>query len=30
MERLRPRLRWDEDMRDDLRKIGVNNWKQKA
>ena len=26
----RPRLRWDDDMRDNLRKMGVNNWKQKA
>ena len=26
----RPRLRWDDDMRGDLRKMGVNNFKQKA
>ena len=22
-----PRLRWNNDARDDLRKMGVNNWK---
>jgi len=26
----RPRLTWDDDVRDDLRKMGANNWKQKA
>ena len=26
----RPRLGWDNDVRDNLRKMGVNNWKQKA
>jgi len=26
----RTRLRWDDDVRDDLRKMGVNNRKQKA
>ena len=26
----RPRLRWDDDVRDDLRKMEVNNWKQEA
>jgi hypothetical protein len=27
----RPRLRWEDDARnDDLRKMGVKNWKQRA
>jgi hypothetical protein len=26
----RPRLRWEDDERNDLRKMGVENWKQRA
>jgi hypothetical protein len=26
----RPRVRWEDDMRDDLRKMGVTNWKQRT
>jgi hypothetical protein len=26
----RPRLRWENDVRNDLRKIGVKNWKQRV
>jgi hypothetical protein len=26
----RPRLRWEDDARNDLRKTGVKNWKQRA
>jgi hypothetical protein len=26
----RPRLRWEDDARNDLRKMGVKNWKQRA
>jgi hypothetical protein len=26
----RPRLRWEDDARNDPRKMGVKNWKQKA
>ena len=26
----RPRVRWEEDVRNDLRKMGVNNWKPTA
>jgi hypothetical protein len=25
----RPRVRWEDDVRNDLRKTGVNNWKQR-
>jgi hypothetical protein len=26
----RPRLRWEDDVRNDLKKIGVKNWKQRV
>jgi hypothetical protein len=26
----RPRLRWEDDARNDLRKMGVKTWKQRA
>ena len=26
----RPRLRWVDDVRNDLRKLGMKNWKQRA
>jgi hypothetical protein len=26
----RPRLRWEDDVRNDLRKMAVKNWKQRA
>jgi hypothetical protein len=26
----RPRVRWEDDVRNDLRKTGVTNWKQRT
>ena len=26
----RPRLRWEDDAKNDLKKMGVNNWKQRV
>ena len=26
----RPRVRWEHDVRNDLRKMGVSNWKQRT
>jgi hypothetical protein len=26
----RPIVRWEDDVRNDLRKTGVNNWKQRT
>jgi len=26
----RQRVRWEDDVRNDLRKMGVNNWKQRT
>jgi hypothetical protein len=26
----RPRLRWEDDVRNDFKKMGVKNWKQRV
>ena len=26
----KPRVRWEDDVRNDLRKMGVSNWKQRT
>jgi hypothetical protein len=30
MQQGRPRLSWEDDVRNDLRKMGVKSWRQKV